>query len=441
MTTQSELNMPPVANSNFRPFATMGLIVLAVSFGGIGIWSATAPLGQGAVAPGVVAVASSTKTIQHLEGGIVEKVLVKEGDAVKAGEVLVQMRRTESNASREVLQSQAHTMAALRARLVAERDDQEVVTFSNEILLSAETDPVLGRVLTDERRTFEERRNSMQGQIALMKESFAQLKTELEGLGAQREGVEIQHRLIGDELVGLRELYEKGYYPLTNILQKEREQASLKGSRGRLTADMAKAEQAKGETRLKIDQLKQQRKEEVVGQLQSVTSELKRFEEQLIVAEDILLRVDVVSPIDGVIQNVQVKTEGGVLRTGEAIMDVVPVGDDLVISAQATPQDIDGVALGQNVEVRFSSLNARMTPVVIGKVTRKSPDTFTDERSGFPYYRVRVVVPDDQLTQYIRGHLIPGLPVETIITTGERTFLNYLIKPLADSFATSMTED
>ena len=441
MSVQNDIIEPPVASSDFRPYMIIGLVSIFLTFGLVGFWSATAPLNQGAIAPGTVSVASNIKQIQHFEGGIVRDILVREGDIVTAGQTLVRLDPTESQANSDAVSNQFYAALAREARLIAERDDAPSISFPQELLDGAKINDSLAKILEDEERSYKEKRLSIKGQIGLLEERYAQLTTQVEGLTAEKSGLEEQVRLIREELVGLRELNAKGFYPKSNILAKEREEASLAGMIGRLTANISQAEQAKGETLLQMEQFLQEQREKVVSDLMGARIDLKSLTERRVVANDRLRRIEVVAPTAGTVQNIKIHTVGGVVRPGEVMMDIVPDNDALIIAAKASPMDIDSISKGQQVEVRFSTLSLRLTPVVMGTVETVSADSLLDEMSGYPYYAVRIVVDETELNDYIRSNLTPGLPVEAIVTTGERTLLEYLIKPLADAFARSMIEE
>lgn len=425
--------------SNFRLPIIIGFTIIVAGLGGLVAWAATAPLASAVVAPGSVIVESNRKVVQHLEGGIVKEVLVHEGDRVEAGEVLVRLDDTEPAARLSLLRSQLASALAQRARLVAERDDAPKISFPDELADLADA-AVITEVKAAQRHVFEERRGTVRGQIKIAEQRIEQLRDQINGLTAARDSAQKQIRIYSDELVGLRELYEKGYYPRTRILASEREVARLEGDVGSNEAGIARAHTGIGEAQSQILQVKQQFKQDVVKELSDVEDRLRDLRERIVVAEDAMRRTLVRSPATGVVQEVRVHTVGGVIGPGQDMMQIVPVKDRLVVEAQVSPTDVDAIVAGQEAEVRFPAFNARMTPVILGKVARISADRIDDQQRNRSFYLARVVVSDEELTKLGSEELRAGMPAEIIIKVGERTALNYVVKPLTDAMVRAFKE-
>lgn len=418
-----------------------GLLVILLAFGGVGSWAAFAPLQSAVVAPGTVVVESSSKSVQHLEGGIVKEVLVRDGDLVEAGQILVRLQEVQAQASSSVVSNQLAAAQALEARLVAERDDLPEVVFPEDLLARAEVDPEVAEIVVAQRRQFDERRKSIEGQVNILSARIGQSLQEIEGLKVQKASKERQVAIFAEELKGLRELFEKGYTPRTRILAMEREVASLEGDIGAAVSGIARAQKSIGEANLQIEQTRQRFREEVVGQLREVQVQLSDLREKLTVASDVLERTVIQAPQTGFVQKLSVHTVGGVIRPGEELMQIVPQDGRLVIEAHLSPMDIDQVQVGHSAEARFSAFHTQEIPTIQGVVTVVSADRLTDERTGVPYYLSRIEVSDEELAKIGDRRLIPGMPADVVITTGERTALDYFLKPIEQFSMRAMKEE
>lgn len=434
----SETEPRPVTDA--RPVILFGLLLMALLLGGLGTWAATAPLDSAIVAPGTVIVESNRKTIQHLEGGIVEAIMVDEGQAVQAGDVLVHLDRTRTAAVQALTRRKLDEALALRARLDAEQRGLDDITFPDELLRRAEDQPTVRAILDGQRQQFIERRRSVEGQIDILEKRINQLEDEIAGMAAKLDAQSRQRAIFEEELVGLRELFEKGYYPRSRVLALEREVAELDGAIGTTRASIARAEKSIGEAELRIIQTRQEFREKVLDADTTVQNTIEELREQLVVARDSLDRGTVRAPLDGTVQNLQVHTTGGVIRPGEVIMELVPRDDRLVIEARVSPTDIDMVRPNMEAEVRLTALNLRRTPIILGRVASISPDRIVDTETEDVYFRAEIVVPDSELEKLEDRTLSPGMPADVIVKTGERTVIDYLIKPLTDYFAAAMTE-
>ncbi|SOD98765.1 HlyD family type I secretion periplasmic adaptor subunit [Caenispirillum bisanense] len=418
-----------------------GLLIILVAFGGVGSWAAFAPLQSAVVAPGTVVVESNVKSVQHLEGGIVKEVLVRDGDLVEAGQIVVRLQEVQAQASSSLVENQLWAALAQEARLMAERDDAKQVVFPDQLLERAVGNAEISAIVAAQERQFDERRKSLEGQVSILNARIGQNQQEIEGLKVQKASKERQVRIFAEELKGLRELFEKGYTPRTRILAMEREVAELEGEIGAAVSGIARAQKSIGEAKLQIEQTRQRFREEVVGQLRDVQVQVSDLREKLTVASDVLERTVIRAPQTGYVQKLSVHTVGGVIRPGEELMQVVPQDARLVIEAHLSPMDIDQVQVGQLAEARFSAFHTQDIPAIHGIVTVVSADRLTDERTGVPYYLSRVEVDDEELLKIGNRHLVPGMPADVVITTGERTALDYFLKPIEQFSMRAMKEE
>jgi HlyD family type I secretion membrane fusion protein len=426
---------PPVR----RPLLAAAIIIL-IFFGGFGTWAALAPLDSAALAPGRVTVASNRKTVQHLEGGIVKNLLVKEGDAVAGGQILIQLDDTQARARLELLLGRYDTLLATEARLMAERVSAAGIKFPDS-LTSRRDQPQVAKLLDAETALFEVRRRSIEGRIRIFHKRIAQLKKEISGLAAQIAAEDDQLVLIADERSSLETLFKRGVVGKSRLLRLKREEAKLKGDRGEHLSLITKARQRIGETELEIIDIKNNMLNQVVSGLHDTQAELVEVSERLKAAEDILVRTDIRAPQAGVVMGLNVHTEGGVIAPRQRLLDIVPEDDTLVIEAQIAPNDIDVVYAGLPAQVRLTAFKQRNTPMLDGKLTRVSADSFTDERSGASYFLARVAIDAAQLKKLDGRELYPGMGAEVMIKTGKRTTLDYILAPLTDSLRQAFRED
>jgi len=399
---------------------------------GLGGWASTTEIAGAIVAPGSLVVESNVKKVQHPTGGVVGEVRVKDGDRVKAGDILVRLDDTQTRASLAIVTKALDELAAQQARNEAERDGADGVNFPAD-LLARIGDPEVVRVVEGERRFFENRRSARQGQGAQLRERISQLKEQILGLEDQvaAKGREIQ--LIGEELVGVRELWKKNLVQITRVTSLERDAARLEGERGALVSNIAQTRGKITETELQILQIEQDLRSEVSKNLSDIRARNSEYVEKKIAAEDQLRRIDIRSPQDGIVHQLTAHTVGGIiLPQGEPIMLIVPEADALTAEVRIAPQDIDQVHIGQPASMHFSAFSQRTTPQVTGEVSRISADVSQDPKSGASYYTLRLSVSDSEMERLHGLKLLPGMPVESFIQTGERTALSYLTKPLMD---------
>ncbi len=422
-----------------RP-ALLGYIVILLTFGVMGSWSAMARLDRAVVAPGTVTIESSRKTIQHLEGGLVNDIRVKEGQEVKEGDVLLRLSPLQAKANADLVRNQLEAALVLDARLSAELNKRSEIVLPPEIQKRMAVSLELDKVVEDQQVQFRERRASLAGQESLYQSKVTQLTTEKEGIAIEKDSVERQVSFINEELVGLRDLREKNLIPISRALAMERERTRLEGIIGRSVADTAKAENGISEARLQIAQLRQKFREEVSAQLLETRQKINDLREKASVANDILLRQDILAPKTGTIQNLKVFTLGQVVRPGEPMMEIVPNDEKLVIHAQLPTTEIEHVHEKMIAEIRFPAFHSRRIPVILGSLDRVSKDRLVDEASKQPYFLGIISLEKMQIPEEYRGKVIAGMPAEIIIPTGERTAFSYMISPLTDSLRRSFRQ-
>jgi len=440
--------MKPVERNPRRAIRRLnlaGFTVMAVAVGGVGGWSATTNLAGAVIATGTVVVETNVKKVQHPSGGIVGQILVKEGTEVDAGQLLVRLDDTLTRATLGVVQSQLDLFVAREARLLAERDGVESVTFP-EPLLKRRNEETVGSAIVGEEKLFQARRDGRQGQRSQLRERIAQTGEEIRGLTAQQESKESEIRFIGEELSGVSVLYKKNLVTIVRFNQLQRDQARLQGERGQLVADIARSRGKIAETELQILQLDQDFRTEVLKDLRESQGKIAELQERVNAAADELRRIDIRAPQTGIVYQLAVHTIGGVIGKGDTIMQIVPRADALLVEAKISPQDVDQVAIGAPVHVRIMAGNRRTMPDLDGKVTVLAPDLTREQQASptgapsQPYYMVRVALADGELKRIDDLQLVPGMPAEVFIQTHDRSPLDYLLKPLQEQISRTFRE-
>ena len=416
---------------SIRHHMVAGLAIVIVLGFGVGGWAGTMKLSGAIIAPGQVVVDSNVKKVQHPTGGIVGELLVHDGDRVKAGQVLVRLDDTITRANLAIVTKGLTELAARKARLESERDGDDSVKFPAELLAQAKN-PDVAAVLDGERKLFELRRNARIGQKEQLRQRIEQLKEEIRGFQAQKDSKEKQTALVNREAAGVQDLWKLKLVPLTKVTELQREAARLDGEAGQLIAQAAEAAGKISETELQIIQVDRDLASEVAKETREIDSKIGEYIERKVTAEDQLKRVDIRAPQDGMVFQSAVHTVGGVITAGDTIMQIVPNADQLSVESRVNPQDIDQIQPGQSVVLRLSTLNQRSTPELNGKVTRIAADVSTDQRTGQSYYLIRIAMPPEEIAKLGDIRILPGMPVEAFVQTGERTMISYLTKPLRD---------
>ena len=424
---------------SIRKHLVAGLAVVLLLAGGLGGWGSTVPISGALIAPGQVVVESNVKKVQHPTGGVVGEVRVRDGDVVKAGDIVVRLDETVVRANLSIVNKTLYGLWARQARLEAEQQGNAAIKFPTSLLERAD-DPDARDVMASETKLFEVRVSGRAGQKAQLRERIAQLNEEIEGLVAQEKAKDKEIALVEKELVGVRQLYEQRLIQISRLTQLERDLARLNGERAQYIASRAQAKGKITETELQIIQVDKDMVSEVSKDLRETNDKIGEFIERKVTAEDQLRRIDIRAPQDGMVLQSTVHTVGGVITAGDAIMMIVPQADDLQVEAKVNPQDIDKLQVGQKTVLRMSAFNQRTTPELNGVVSRVSPDVNTDQRTGQSYYTIRVSMPPEEIARLGEVKLIPGMPVEAFVQTGDRTMLSYLMKPLSDQLMRAFRE-
>lgn len=413
-----------------------GLIIL----GTVGAWATTTKLAGAVVASGHFVVDSYVKKIQHPTGGVVGEILVREGQKVQAGDVLMRLDATQTKANLAIITKQLDELSARLARLEAERDDQTEIVFPVQ-LLERIGDIDVASAVNSERKLFKFRKTSREGRKSQLLERIAQFEHEIEGLKAQEMAFSRGLQILDAEIVTLRGLHEKGIVSVQRMNALETQAATFGGERGEKIAYQAQVAGRISETKLQILSIDQDLKSEVARELREVQGQIGEFIERGIGAQDQLKRIDILAPQAGMVHQLVTHTVGGVISPADVIMSVVPDSDKLALEARIQPQDIDQIQLGQAAMLRLSAFNQRTTPELNGTVSRIAADLTEDPRSGLAYYVVRLSLPPEELNRLDTLALIPGMPAEAFIQTGERTALSYLVKPLSDQITRAFKEE
>ncbi len=427
------------AEQSIRRHIFVGSVLVAFIAFGLGGWASTAEISGALIAPGSLVVDSNVKKVQHPTGGVVGELFVRDGDHVKAGDMLIRLDETVTRANLAIVTKGLTELYARHARLAAERDGDDTVAVPAELADSVDK-PEVKEALSSERRLFDLRRQDRLGQKQQLRERIAQLQQQVTGLTAQEDSKDKQVALIEQELAGVRDLWQRNLVQLNRLTSLEREEAQLEGEHGQLIAQAAEAKGKMAEIQLQIIQVDQDLFSDVAKELRETDSKIGEYVERKVTAEDQLKRTDIRAPQDGIVFQSTANTVGGVVTAGDPMMLIVPESDNLLVEVKVDPKDIDQVQFGQAVVLRFSSFNARTTPEINGTVVRIAADTTTEQRTGQSYYLVRISMTADEIKRLGDVKLTPGMPVEAFIQTGERTMLSYLIKPLHDQLMRSFRE-
>jgi membrane fusion protein, type I secretion system len=416
-----------------------GLRALLVVGGLGGGWMALVPLSGAVVVPGNLVVQSNVKSIQHPTGGVVAQIPVHNGMRVNAGDLLLRLDATQAQASLQVVSKQLDETRAKIARLGAERDGLPRPAIPPEMSARLD-DPNVKTLLASEASLFRARVTARESQKELLTSKVSQLGEEIVGLEAQVASKAKQLELITGELTGVQELFDKRLVPLARLTALQRESARIEGERGQLISTIAETKTKVDEAKLQTVRLDQDVRTEVVKDLGEAQGKEAELSERSVAARDVLERIEMRAPTSGVIHQLNVHTIGGVIRAGDAVMEVVPDSDDLQIEARLQPNDIDQVRKGQHAFVRFSAFNQRVTPQLIGQVSYVSPDTTRDQQTSTSYFTVRIMLPEEERRRLAGLQLTSGMPAEVFMQTGSRTMLSYLLKPILDQFQRAFVE-
>lgn len=413
--------------------------LLALIFG-LGGWAALTSLQGAVIAPAEVIVKAGAKTVQHLEGGIVAKIHVEEGELVASGSPLIDLETTRDSANLKALDANLNTLLAEKARLIAERDHSSTIAFPARLMDAAETTPAIRQIITDQQNLRAARQASLDGERAQLAERITQLHEVKTGLNAQITAKTRQLALIETELSSLQELHKKGLVPQTRLLALTREQARLEGEKGQLISTTARTGVQISETKLEILQIEKQHLATTLGELRSITTRANELQEKRTALQDKLTRMSLRAPRTGIVHKLSVHTIGGVVHPGHPLLTIIPRQAKLIFAARINPADIDHIRRGQPARIRINSQTMRNEQELNGTITMVAADAVRDKPEFAPYFRVFVELPQDQSAQPLQPRLIPGMSAEIFFETKSRPVVSYLLQPITDQLRRAMRE-
>lgn len=416
-----------------------GLGIVGLFVFGFGIWGATVPISGAAVASGVVAASGLNQEINHLEGGLISKILVNEGQRIRQGDILFELDQTRAMSERDRVRNQLLGLRARLVRAVAERDDEGSLVFEPDLMEEAGN---LGKVddLRQQEKEFLNRLDRHRSELAVLGQRKQAILDEISGLEVQEQSEITKLEVIRDELAQKKSLLDRGLTPRSQYNALQRAEADSVGRIGSFSSSIARRKTALTETETEVLRLEARRREEAASQINNLRLEINDLEEQLRSRQDILERISIRAPADGVVVKLHKNTIGSVIQPGETIAEILPTNTELIIEAKVPPQDIDVVRQDQKANVRFVALNARTTPEVTAVVTYVSADRLVDPDTRAPYFLARLELTGELPEPLTRDQIYPGMPVDAFIGTGERTFFEYLARPISDSFSRAFRE-
>ena len=425
--------------TSLRRHLIWAFVVIAGLAGGLGTAAALVEISGAVIAPGNIVVETNLKRVQHQEGGIVEAIHVREGQSVESGDLLVQLDGTIAKANLTVVTTRLRELQAQEARLMAERDGQETLIVP-EALAGLRADPAVAAILQGQQSLLDARRASRAGRSAQLNEQIKQFREQITGLTSQRTAKAEEIELVTKELSDLSSLVEKRLIQQSRITALKRDEARLKGEHGGFTSQIAQVEQSISERKIQILQIDEDMRAEVVEQLPAVRGEIAQLIEQRVAALEELRRLEIRAPSAGYVHQLTVHTVGGVVAAGEDLMQIVPHEDVLVVEARVAPNDIDQLGPAQEAVVRFPGLDQRTTPELSARILTVSADLIEDPMDGTRYYEARLALAEEEIAKLGDTRLVPGMPVEAFVQTGDRTILSFLLKPLSDHLAHAFRE-
>ena len=424
-------------NDSARKDARRGLLIGSIFFVGLLGWAALTPLDAAAYGQGVVIVSGNRQVVQHREGGIITALHVTENHMVAKGAPLAVVSSSELIAAERSIAGEVVSLLAMRARLLAESRNASIIAYPDEFRgLEGEERRLAEAAMDGQRGLLEARRASLNTEQAVLSQRVAQLGEQIGGVRHQLSANQDQQRLINDEIAGLKSLVPNGFVSINRLRAVEREASALEGANGAYRSDVARSHEAIGETRLQMVSLRKQMASEVAGQMRDVQARLDELQPKLLALKEQVARSVVRAPASGRVVGMRVFTVGGVLASGDTLMEIVPQDRDLVIQGKVSPQDADDIRVGMTTQVNFTALQDRNLPILIGKVTKVSADSLEDERTGQSFFRIEVVVPPAELLKANRGKeaaVQAGLPADVLIPLRKRSALSYLLEPITRS--------
>ena len=450
MSTPKRLPPPPSGSRetaeaataiSFRGTLLAGALIILLTFGGFGTWAAVAPLSSAVVAEGFFKVSSTRKDIQHPEGGVVREILVDDGDRVEAGQVLMRLDDTQARATLDTLRVTYDESRARAARLEAEKSLSSTIRFPADLEARRDEQLEVDALLRNEEDLFRARHEALTGTTEIIGEKIDQLEQQVAGEHAQLEAKRREVAFAQDELDGLRSLYADGLVEKARVSALEREVARLEGQVGVHIAEKARLATQIAEEELNVVQVYRDRTEDVAEDLRETNTQLADIQARMRDAAYTLEHTVIRAPEAGIVMELNVHTEGGVIKPGETVLQLVPEDDPLIIEARIAPSDIEHLSLGQDVKIQLIGLKQRNTPIIAGNLTYLSADRITDEASERSYYLARIEVAPDALEALGDQRLLAGMPANVLLATGERTALEYLVQPILDNVERAWRED
>lgn len=420
----------------------VGLLAVLLLVGGLGTWSVMTTISGAIIAPGAIEVEQNRQAVQHPDGGVVQEILVREGDVVEAGQVLIRLDPERLNTERTIVESQLFDLLARRGRLEATRDGAAQITFNKELLAAAADNPEVAALVESNRKLFAQRRDNLAASVEQLRKRKAQTEAQIDGLDAQLTALNTQAALVAEELDAQIKLQEKGLAQLARVNSLRREKARLEGSAGEIVASKAQAAGRITEIEIEIIRIQAQSREEAIAELSAQEGqELELTERRRAILEQ-LDRLDIRAPVAGAVHALQVYGERSVIQPAQPLLFIVPQDKPLIIGVQVETIHVDQVHVGQEVALRFSAFDTRRTPEIFGRVISVSPDALNDERTGHSFYRARIEISEGEIEKLPKGSvLIPGMPVQAYLRTSDKTPLQYLLKPATDYFSKAFRED
>lgn len=438
----ASVQIPPrSARHSMHRHSLIALFAVALLLACLGVLSVMITISGAIVSEGTVVFEGHAKSVQHPTGGIVKDLLVRDGQTVSQGDVLVRLDPTISAANLAIITKGQDELTAKRLRLQAEQSGAAQFVVPEDIAASAAADPVLASFLADEIKVFDNRLAAREGQRQQLNQRIQEILKQIDGLTQQAKAKADEIDLIRNELTGLKDLFSKKLVPQQRVSELQREEARLRGEHGQLLSSIAEADGRITETRLQILQIDIDMQNEVSSDLTKLESQYGELEERRVASEDQLSRLDIVAPIDGVVEDLAIYTQGGVIEAGATLMRIAPQDDSLVVETKVHPNDIDQIWLGQEAILRLSAFNQRTTPELHATVSLVPADLTADPRTGAQYYLVRVRLDEQEVARLKDKKIVPGMPVECFIKTGERSVLSYFAKPLSDQLHRAFRHD
>jgi epimerase transport system membrane fusion protein len=441
--TSAPAQTTQVPDQEQRPFPrrliAAGLSMVALLLSSFTVWSLLAPIEGAVVSPGIVSVASHRKQVQHLEGGIVEAILVREGDRVAVGQLLIQLRDVQPAALLRQLERQYFEAQAVVARLLAERDDRQKIAFPKELLAHAK-DPSVTAVMTGQRNILVSRRTLIQDRQSLLEHKIAQAQEEIKGYAGQAQAKNRQREFINEELSAIEVALAKKLVRASEAFKLRQQMTEADADLSAHESEIGRLEQTILEMRLQISEARAAQIAEITEELRIQRAEIFDLSQKIVAARDVLHRTKILSPIDGYVVNLQIHTQDGVIAAGQPLLEVVPTEDDLVIYAFVDPDDIDEVRIGMSADVQLTSFTRRKRVPLEGVVAGLSADRISDPETGLGYFRARIELNDD-IIESAKTTLVAGMGAEVFIRTGARTLLDYLLSPITRSLQHGLREN